>query len=83
LRAVLLRGIDRQWVVTDRYDKYRPLIERLENAPFCRPFSSPLVIAVGAVGILASFTGGLGSLSVYPSAGKMPMHPLASDYINP
>jgi hypothetical protein len=29
------------------------------NEPFCGAFSSPLVIAVGAVGILASFTDAL------------------------
>ena len=38
--------------------------------------------AVGAVGILASFTDGLSSLCVYPSAGTMPMHP-ANDYTHP
>jgi hypothetical protein len=37
-------------------------------------FSSPLVIAVGAVGILAGFSDGLSSLSVYPSAGATVMH---------
>jgi hypothetical protein len=40
-------------------EKYRPRIDRLVNEPFCRAFSSPLVIAVGAVGILTIFTDGL------------------------
>jgi hypothetical protein len=29
-RPVLSRGIDRQWTITDRHDRYRPLIDRLE-----------------------------------------------------
>src|SRR5215208_1244074 len=40
------------------------------NEPFSRAFSSSLVIAVGAVGSLASFTSGLSSPCVYPSAGQ-------------
>jgi hypothetical protein len=52
------------------------------NEPFCRAFSFPLIIAVGAVGIVASSTDGLSSLSVYPSAGTLSMH-LPSDYIYP
>jgi hypothetical protein len=36
---------------TDRSRKYRPLIDRLEMSRFAG-LSSPLVIAVGAVGIL-------------------------------
>jgi hypothetical protein len=69
-------------------DRYRPLrqippADRLpENEPFCRTFSSPLVIAGGAVGILTSFTDGLSSLSVYPSAEAISMY-MASDYIHP
>jgi hypothetical protein len=38
--------------------------------------------AVGAVGILTSFTDGLRSLSVYPFSGEASMR-LASDYIHP
>jgi hypothetical protein len=38
--------------------------------------------AVDAVDVSASFTDGLPSLCVYPSAGAMPMH-LANDYIHP
>jgi hypothetical protein len=30
VRALLSKGIDRQWTVTDRHDKYRPRIDRLE-----------------------------------------------------
>jgi hypothetical protein len=41
-----------------------------------------MVTAVGAVGILTSFTRGLSSPCVYPSAGATSMH-LASDYIHP
>src|SRR5215217_9757591 len=41
---------------------------------FCGPFSTPLVIAVDAGGILASFPDGLSSLSVYPSCGATVMH---------
>src|SRR5215217_1557457 len=43
------------------------------NEPFCGAFSSPLLIAVGAGGILASFPDGLSSLSVYPSCGATVM----------
>jgi hypothetical protein len=32
--------IDRHRLVTDRSHKYRPLIDRLENEPFCGAFSS-------------------------------------------
>jgi hypothetical protein len=39
-------------------------------------------VAVGAGGILTSFTDGLSSLSVYPSAGTTSMHQ-ARDYIHP
>ena len=51
-------GID-----TARSHKYR----LPGNELFCRSFFSPLVIAVGAVGILASFPDSLLSLSVYRS----------------
>ena len=53
--AVLLLVIDRQWIITDRSRKYRPP----GNESFCGAFSSPLVIAVGAVDIVVSFTDGL------------------------
>jgi hypothetical protein len=36
MRAVLSSGIDRQWTVTERHDKYRPLIDRLELSRFAR-----------------------------------------------
>ena len=34
LRSVVSWGIDRQWTVTDRHDKYRPRIDRLEMSRF-------------------------------------------------
>jgi hypothetical protein len=65
LRLVLLWVIDRQWTVTERHSKYR-LLSKIPpadrppgNEPFSRAFSSSLVIAVGAGGILTSFTSGL------------------------
>jgi hypothetical protein len=33
-RATLWEVIDRQWTVTDRHDKYRPRIDRLEMSRF-------------------------------------------------
>ena len=71
VRAMLSRG-------TDRTDRGRPP----RNVVFCRSFSSRLVMAVGVVGILASFTDGPSSLHVHPSAGALSMHP-TSDYIYP
>jgi hypothetical protein len=61
-------------------DSDRELTHR--NRRFSGSFALHLTLAVGAVGILASFPDGLSSLSVYPSAGATPMH-LASDYIHP
>lgn len=58
VRAVLSQSIDRQRAVTDRHRKYKPRIDRLEMSRFAG-LSSPLVIAVDAVGILISFTDGL------------------------
>jgi hypothetical protein len=40
LRSVLLWVIDRQGMVTDRHDKYRPRIDRLEMSRFAG-LSSP------------------------------------------
>ena len=40
LRAVLSRGIDRQWTVTVRHDKYRPRIDCLEMSRFAGLSSS-------------------------------------------
>jgi hypothetical protein len=40
LRLVLLWVIDRQGMVTDRHDKYRPRIDRLEMSRFAG-FSPP------------------------------------------
>jgi hypothetical protein len=57
---------------------YRPC----NNPAICSSFVLPPTLAVGAVGILVSFTDGLLSLSVYPSAGAISMY-LASDYIHP
>jgi hypothetical protein len=34
MRTVLSRGIDRQWTVTERHDKCRPRIDRLEISRF-------------------------------------------------
>ena len=55
LRSVLLLVIARQWIITDRSRKYRPP----GNESFCRSFTLYTVPAVGAVGILTSFTDGL------------------------
>jgi len=44
---------------TDRHGNYRPRIECLEMSCFAGFFSYPLVFAVGAVDIPASFTDGL------------------------
>jgi hypothetical protein len=52
VRAVLSRGIDRQWTVTDHHLKYRPRIARLEMSRFAGAFSPIMVTADGAVGIL-------------------------------
>jgi hypothetical protein len=51
-RAVLL-------LVIDRRRGYRPADRPPEKEPFCGTFSPPLVMAVGAVGILASCTDSL------------------------
>ncbi len=67
---------------------YRPLSQVLtayrpcKNPAVCSSFVLDLTPAVGAVDIPASFTDGLSSLSVYPSARTTPRH-LASDYIHP
>jgi hypothetical protein len=34
LRATLQEVIDRQWIVIDRHDRYRPLIDRMEMSRF-------------------------------------------------
>src|SRR5215208_5304388 len=57
---------------------YRPC----NNPAVCSSFVLHPTLAVGAVGIVASSTDGLSSLSVYPSARAPLMH-LASDYIYP
>jgi len=51
------------------------------NPPISGSSSSVMVTAVDAVGVLGSFTDGLPSLSVYPSARALPMQ-LANDYIH-
>jgi hypothetical protein len=51
------------------------------NRRFSGSFALHLTLAVGAVGILTSFTDALSLPSVYPSAGTTSMH-LASDYIH-
>src|SRR5919112_3749268 len=53
--------------VTDRRLMYRPC----KNPTICSSFVLYPPLAVGAVDILASFTDGLSSLSVYPSAGAI------------
>jgi hypothetical protein len=40
VRAVLSRGIDRQWTVTERHDKYRPRIDRQRSPQFAGLLSS-------------------------------------------
>jgi hypothetical protein len=52
VRAVLSWGIDRQWNVTER-------LSTVKNLLSLQVFHSLLVVAVGAVDILASFTDGL------------------------
>jgi hypothetical protein len=60
-----ITGIDRHGMVTDRSHMYRPRIDRLEMV-ILQGFSSPLVVAVGAVGIL---TGPYGCISVMQANG--------------
>src|SRR5215207_1487553 len=57
---------------------YRPC----NNPAVCSSFVLHPTFAIGTVGILTTFTDGLWSLSVYPSARATLMH-LASDYIHP
>jgi hypothetical protein len=54
LRLVLLWVIDRQGMATDRYDKYRPRIDRLEMSGFAGLSRSRCCLAISPANVPSS-----------------------------